>query len=145
MPNGGTHRKMGAAVGGAAALYHAREEPPRGAVVEVLGGVAGGIVGGMLPDRFDPPTSPNHRGAYHSLFLLLVLALAVIEKQRRACRERAHQEMRVGTAGLEPTFRSDIWLFTAGFITGVQWGYLSHLGADLVMGKAGLPLIVRGF
>jgi uncharacterized membrane protein YeaQ/YmgE (transglycosylase-associated protein family) len=145
MPNGETHRKLGAVAGGGAALYYAREQLPRGALVEVIGGVTGGVVGGMLPDRFDPPTSPNHRGAYHSVLLLLVLALVGLETQRRACRERAHQAMRMGATGLEDTLASDVWLFAAGFITGVQWGYLSHLGADLVTGKTGLPFVLRGF
>lgn len=144
MPNGNTHRKLGAVAGGAAALYYAREEPLRGAVVEVIGGLAGGFVGGMLPDRLDPPTSPNHRGAFHSVLLLVVLALVVLEAERRALREKAHQQMRRGVDGLETTLKSDVWLLAAGFVTGVQWGYLSHLGADLVTGKAGLPLVVRG-
>jgi len=131
-------------MGGAAALYHARNEPLRGAFVETLGGVVGGVMGGMLPDRFDPPTSPRHRGACHSVLLLTVLALVVLETQRRACREKARDVMRVGPGGLEATLRSDLWLFVSGLITGLQWGYVSHLGADLVTGKAGLPLVVRG-
>ncbi len=73
MPNGRAHRRLGAAAGGVAALYHARDEPFGGALVEFLGGVCGGIVGGMPPDRLDPPVSPQHRGACHSLALFLVI------------------------------------------------------------------------
>lgn len=145
MPNGPTHRRMGALAGGVAALYHARDEPLRGACLETLGGVFGGVLGSMLPDRLDPPTSPRHRGAYHSVLLLIALSQLVLETQRSACRARAHKALRVGLGAPEPTFASDAWLFASGFITGVQWGYLSHLGADLMTGKAGLPLLVQGF
>jgi uncharacterized membrane protein YeaQ/YmgE (transglycosylase-associated protein family) len=106
MPNGGMHRKLGAVAGGAAALYYARDEPPRGALIEVVGGLAGGIMGGMLPDRFDLPTSPNHRGAYHSLLLLVVLALLGLEMQRRACRDSAHRAMKTGLPDWRPPWRA---------------------------------------
>jgi membrane-bound metal-dependent hydrolase YbcI (DUF457 family) len=145
MPNGKAHRRLGAAAGGAAALYEAREEPLRDLCFEAMGGVVGGILGGVLPDRFDTPTSPRHRGAYHSVILLIVVALLLLDEQRRICRQRAHAAMRVGPVGLEATFRSDAWFFATGFITGLQWGYVSHLGADLLTGKAGLPLLARGF
>lgn len=146
MPNGRTHRRLGAAGGGAAALYHARDEPVREMIVETIGGICGGVVGGMLPDRLDPPVSPRHRGAYHSVVLLVVLAFVVmLENQRKACREKAQEAQRLGPIGMEPTLASDGWLLLSGFITGVQWGYVSHLTADLVKGKAGLPLVARGF
>ena len=145
MPNGRAHRRLGAFAGGAAALWQAREEPTRELCVETIGGVVGGILGGMLPDRFDPPTSPRHRGAHHSVLLLIVLAHVVLDEQRRACRKSAYSAMRFGPGRLEPTLASNAWLFTSGFMTGLQWGYVSHLGADLVTGKAGLPLLAKGF
>ena len=144
MPNGRTHRRLGAAAGGVAAFHYARDEPLSGVLAETLGGVCGGILGGMLPDRLDPPVSPRHRGACHSLVLLLVISFVVLEKQRRAWRERAQQAQRLGPAGLEPTLANFGWLFAAGFITGVQWGYVSHLAADMST-TARLPLVVKRF
>lgn len=143
MPNGHTHKQLGAVVGGAAAFFHARGEAPRAMMIETLGGVCGGVLGGMLPDRLDPPLSPRHRDAFHSLAILLMVAFLVLEAERKACRERAANAAMLGAAGPEPTLQSDAWLFASGFITGLQWGYVSHLVADMST-AASLPLICRG-
>lgn len=143
MPNKRAHLKLGAVTGGAAALYHARNERPRDVFLEVAGGVAGGMMGGLLPDRLDPPATPNHRDAFHSLALLLLLLVLTLEGQRRACRVRATEIRCRASTGTELAFTSDFWLFACGFFTGVQWGYVSHLAADMTT-VAGLPFVCRG-
>lgn len=143
MPNATTHKKLGAALGAIAVVHCAQDESPRDRAVEVLGGLCGGFVGGLLPDRLDPPLSPRHRAEFHSLMLLLLLMTLTLEATRLECRRRAQQCLACEPSGSEAMLRSDLWRFAAGFITGLQWGYVSHLSADLTT-KAGLPLIARG-
>jgi uncharacterized membrane protein YfcA len=144
MPNGGTHRKLGALTGGAAAGYHARGESQRALVTEILGGLCGGTIGGVLPDRLDPPLSPRHRGGFHSVVVLAVLLFLVLETQRRVCRQRAEEATRWGPLGPQHTLESDAWRFLSGLITGLQWGYISHLTADMTT-RASLPVVCRGW
>jgi len=37
------------------------------AVGDAIVGGTGGAIGSMIPDVFDPPTNPNHRGRFHSI------------------------------------------------------------------------------
>lgn len=144
MPNGSTHIRLGAVTGGAGALYHARNEAPRDMAIEVLGGVLGGAIGGLLPDRLDPPFSPRHRGMFHSLLALLVVIVVVLDAEREACRARGRQGHKVGPGRRRSTIECDLWKLAAGAIAGLQWGYTSHLMADLTT-PASLPLMCRGF
>jgi hypothetical protein len=91
-----------------------RREPRLGVVV--LGGVVGAI-GGLLPDRLEPATSPDHRGPFHGptvAFLLWRLVDSLCKDQRPG------EPMRTALRSL-------------------RGGWLSHVGMDLFT-PAGLPL-----
>ena len=49
-----------------------------GSILEAIGdafiGGTGGAIGSMIPDTFDPPTHPNHRGRFHSVGNLVLSA-----------------------------------------------------------------------
>src|SRR5688572_12226440 len=109
MPNGHTHRTLGAIAGGVAALYHARGEPARCMFIETLGGASGGMIAGMLPHRLDPPSNPRHRHVFHGFLLLLLIAFLVLDTQRKACRDRAANTAVLGANGPQPTLESDGW------------------------------------
>lgn len=44
------------------------------AVGDGLIGGTGGALGSMIPDILDPPTNPNHRGRFHSIWNLILSA-----------------------------------------------------------------------
>jgi uncharacterized membrane protein YfcA len=142
MPRRDTHVTVGVAAGAVWAYYHARNEHPVDQAVEVLGGAIGGWFGGLLPDVLDPPTTPRHRDMAHGLVLLLLVAFASLEAERRACRTRAESCSTAGNAAAD--LRPLVWRFIAGVLTGLQAGYVSHLVLDGNT-KAALPLLVRGF
>lgn len=142
MPRRDTHVTAGVAAGAVWAFYHARNEHPADQVVEVLGGAVGGWLGGLLPDFIDPPASPQHRDIAHGFILLLLVAFASLEAERQACRARAASCRKGGNAATD--LRPLTWRFTAGVLTGLQAGYVSHLVLDGNT-KAGLPLLINGF
>ena len=69
MPNKKEHMNTGAVSGlvvaGAVALC--QENTPAERFIEAAGGFLGGAVGGMIADKIDRPTSPNHRSIAHGL------------------------------------------------------------------------------
>src|SRR5258708_11215342 len=67
MPNRDTHVRAGAIAGVAYSGYRAWGLPSCYLVAEAVGGLAGGIGGGVLPDWIDTPLSPLHRAAAHSM------------------------------------------------------------------------------
>lgn len=142
MPRRSTHVTAGVVAGATWAFHHARNELPADQLVEVLGGAIGGWVGGVLPDLLDPPTTPSHRHLAHGLLLLLLVALASLEAERQACRAGALSCTDDGGAWAE--LRPLAWRFSAGVLTGLQAGYVSHLVLD-ARTKAALPLLMRGF
>ena len=137
VPNRNTHVTAGVIAGAVAALYCSRDEPAEHRAVEVLGGMLGGYVGGRLPDLFDPPTNPLHRSFAHGGLAVGTVALAQLDEWRRACRQSAADCAAAGR-GLDEFLN----LMLAGFLTGLQAGYASHLALDMFT-PAGLPLLGR--
>ena len=149
MPNGRTHRVVGGLAGAGYALHHAQDEGAGAALVETCGGIAGGIVGGSLPDILEPArNNPRHRGPGHSVTALLGVAYATLEDARQHCRARAESyRVMAARSGLSDarrlwyTLLEMFWRFLAGALSGLQAGYGSHLALDALT-PAGLPLIV---
>lgn len=129
------------------ALYHARHESSAGQIAELIGGAAGGWLGGVAPDLLEPALHPRHRGVCHSWTTLSVLGGVSTEQARHYCRNRAAlrtPEMNVPSHGPPAPYGAEclIWLILAGLVTGLQAGYVSHLALD-ARTTFGLPLLNR--
>lgn len=66
MPSNNVHRTVGVGAGAATALYQRRIQDPVNQLLEGIGGAAGGLVGGMLPDVLEPAINSWHRNVAHS-------------------------------------------------------------------------------
>ncbi len=133
------HVEVGMACGAAIALVTAAEQPPENALLEVLGGVAGGYAGGRFPDVLEPAFTPRHRSIAHSMTAGVGLAAFAFTKMGEAqsgCRRRAsdcRQWVINAEPGWERFWNSLLYIFwelAAGFVAGFTGGYVSHLVLD---------------
>lgn len=113
------HAITGALVSlGAYGLYkHLKQETPT--ITGALGSIILGGFAGVLPDLIEPATNPNHRGFFHSIALLAMLA-------------QGNQKM-WETQNLTENQKLAISLFSAAFG--------SHLISDSSSAR-GIPLII---
>jgi len=150
MPNCRTHTDVGVVAGVALTTYHARDETPADLITELLGGAIGGYAGGRLPDLLEPATFPGHRDVAHSCVALGAVMGLALDGWRRECRTRATAYRETVAS---PTILSDyqramyrlldfLWRLAAGFCTGLQAGYISHLVLDGCT-PSGLPVLTR--
>jgi hypothetical protein len=137
MPNRNTHVTVAVIAGVAATLHYTRNESSENRAVELLGALIGSYVGGRLPDVLDPPTSPLHRSYAHGGLAVAAIAAAEVEKWCRACRLEAVQ-----CAALGRSADRFFLLLLAGFLTGLRFGYGSHLALDALTHRS-LPLLGR--
>lgn len=137
MPNRNTHVAVALIAGVAATLHYTRNESPENQAVELLGTLIGSYAGGRFPDVLDPPTGPLHRSFAHGGLAVAAVAAARVEKWCRACRLEAAQCAAQGR-GVDGFFL----LLLAGFLTGLRFGYGSHLALDALT-RRGLPLLGR--
>lgn len=147
MPNSETHK----IVGGLAGLISLSLLPPLssgGGSATLVGRVAGGVVGGLLPDRLEPATSPRHRSTCHSATAggMALTALDIARKieaylQRRSAEIRHEAQ---GQSDAVLMFLQKVWAwvveFFGGTAVGVVVGYVSHLIADMFT-PAGIPVV----
>jgi hypothetical protein len=147
VPNRATHEIVGAGCGAAFTLLRVGDASTPHAFAEVLGGAVGGWVGGLLPDVFEPATTPNHRKLAHSVVAGGTLTLARLAEWQAACRTEARScgahalEMALGSnARRRAEWDALAWRFLAGILTGIVAGYASHLMLDAGTAK-GLPLL----
>jgi hypothetical protein len=139
MPNHQVHVSVGATAGGGYALYMSYGQPTWHVVAETVGGTLAGIVGGIMPDRIDTPSSPWHRAEAHSVAISGVAGRFVSSRLPRwqaSLRAQAdwYAMMRLRSSSLlEQLF---LWVaecacrFLAGAIAGLLAGYASHLILD---------------
>lgn len=150
MANGRTHRRVGTVAGAAAAAISARNERQLDAVLETLGGALGGRFGAMLPDIFEPATSPHHRAIAHSATFGVGVPGAMHAGPRRPAvkrlRERADHHLALAKDQNRPfllrvldAILYAIFRVGAGACSGVPIGYLSHLALDATTPRC-LPL-----
>jgi hypothetical protein len=161
MPNGRTHKFVGAGSGAVYAAYRAKEHHGPNWWIEVAGGAAGGFVGGILPDILEPAISSWHRGAAHSCAAGggVVAAKSVLTAWEKACRENAEKCRAIQALQLGNTFVpvpadpfsqllyklfEALWRFLAGFVNGFAAGYVSHLALDATSSRS-IPLLASGF
>ena len=153
MPNRAFHDFTSVGAGAVMACAMAGEQPNGRMVLEVAGGAFGGFVGGRLPDKIDPPTSPNHRHVGHGVLTVggtgAILWNLMVDCQE-ALRAKA-DELATERENMEDGFWKLLnqlfeWLcrFLAGAMPGVVGGYGMHLLMDATTAR-GLPLAARGF
>jgi len=141
------HLPAAAIAGVGVSVYRSREESDYERLLEVLGGLLGGCLGGVLPDLLDLPTSPNHRGLAHGGVAVVALvkrnSMGAVQRLRESADAFRHAAQDLS---LSPQVRKEYALrealcrLAAGFVVGVQAGYLSHLALDLFTPR-GLPPI----
>lgn len=147
MPDARTHHVVGGLVGGSSALWNARTSDADGRIVECVGGMYGGSLGGLLPDWIEPALSPRHRGVAHSWGALLGSFATTVQAAQDECRRQAATCL---TRSQDPTISGIdrvlyqlgwfFWRFVAGVLSGFAPGYASHLALDGCT-PMGLPLI----
>lgn len=149
MPNGKTHKRVGAAFGAVAAFIRADGQTMEHRLIESVGGAIGGYFGGIVPDLIDPPTNPNHRSLGHGMIPAATgvrYTVPNVSDWQNSLRELA-QAHAVGRENAQTEF--DAFLHEvagvtcrlgAGAIPGLIAGYISHLVLDARTPK-GLPLI----
>ena len=148
MPNRTTHVVIAAMFSGAVSNRYSTQIPDlQGRIVYQSAFVMGGIIGGILPDRLDPPTNPRHRGIAHS-FLTGILTVSFgiswlkwFDPHLKATAIKFREEWEHSQHQNIAAFLQYICvLFVSGITAGVMAGYLSHLALDANT-PAGLPLI----
>jgi len=162
MPDGKTHKLVGAETGALYVAYGAKEEDGSNWCVEVAGGIFGGFLGGMCPDLLEPAISSWHRGAAHSCAAGsgIVAIASALDAFAQACRVNAEKckaiemiQEREVFVPVVPDPLSQLligicefmWRFLAGFVKGFAAGYVSHLALDATFGKRSIPLLMKGF
>jgi hypothetical protein len=163
MPDGATHKLIGASGGCVFAAYRAKDQNPGSWIAELAGGAIGGYVGGILPDILEPAISSWHRGVAHSYVggaTVVATAIEVLSKWEIACRTNA-ENCKATPAIVIPggmfvaappdpvyQFLSSLaelfWRLMAGFLNGLVAGYVSHLALDAITPRS-IPLLASGF
>lgn len=150
MPNRNLHVPVGALSGLSAALaapmtWHGSYS------VEVISALAGGVLGGRLPDMIDPPDSPRHRGFGHSITAAVIMGaglsdwLMTLRTQINALDSEADKYRMNGySVPEEVAWRLLLFRAEYGFCIGLGAGWLSHLAMDGCM-PDGLRLINSKF
>ncbi len=149
MPNCTVHRLGAVPAGAALAFDCARTQAPAARFWETLGGGLGGDLGGRLPDIWNPPTHPNHRGWAHGILPAVTTAM-VIQPKLVSVQEwlRIQSERFSEQARQHPDLAGQIWFalldilcrILAGVTVGLPGGYASHLVLDACT-PAMLPII----
>ncbi len=149
MANRRTHSLIGAAAGGATALYLARAQEAPLRLVEAVGGLIGGVAGGRLPDILEPAQDPWHRSVAHALVPAGVVGRTFVPRIPRAQQHIRAWADRCRVQSEAATNNRDriIFLlaemacrFAAGAMAGIAGGYASHLLLDADTPR-GLPLL----
>jgi hypothetical protein len=161
MPDGKTHKLVGAGTGAVYASSRAKEQTVTNWCAEVAGGAFGGYVGGALPDVLEPALSPWHRNTAHSGNVLggIIGIRKALEAVEFVCRENAEKAeailmeqqgevwVPVVTDPISQLIAKLVelfWRVAAGFVNGVAAGYASHLALDAMTPRS-IPLLTSGF
>ena len=149
MPNGRTHKVVGAIAGGSFALVRSAGQPAVHRTVETAGGVLAGVGLGMLPDVLEPAIHPGHRSVAHGVVPAVALGVpasrhldswqaylrASADRQGALAMQSQSTLARLWHAFLELLLR-----LAAGALAGALAGYGSHLVLDAFTPRS-LPLI----
>lgn len=150
MASRNAHDVTGALAGGAVAAVSARNEQIVFQLIEILGGVVGGVHGSRIPDGLEPALTPRHRGPAHSLVAGFALGSAAIKHTPKHIDALRAQARDLDARSLEePDFLRALLLFLAaaachfasGYLLGAATGYGSHLALDALTPES-LPVLV---
>lgn len=140
MPRRKVHTDAGMVFGAGLAVYCAKNQMLYQLAIETLGGIAGGYIGGRLPDIIEPATSPRHRDTAHSVtagYGIIKLGSVKLCEWQKACRKKANEaqnKRKIQVPGsleeLGCCLSEMFWLALAGAIAGLIAGYISHLVLD---------------
>ncbi len=149
MPNARVHKVSGGVAGAGYALIRAKGQSGGHVIIETFGGAVGGTLGGLAPDRLDPPLWPGHRSVGHGLVPVAVAGDAVrrrVDGWQQSLRAEAERHAQTAAAATEPLdrllhgFLELLFRFLAGLAAGFAAGYISHVALD-AFSPAGLPLL----
>lgn len=154
MSSAKVHNQVGMIAGGTTAAISAAMSQEQmtflNFLAEVLGGIAGGLLGANLPDIIEPATSSHHRKFFHSYTWGLTLAggtvkvemspAAFFREAAAAMNVQAQEPAARGESAAPTQFAEFCLHFMAGASKGVVAGYLSHLVCDATTPR-GLPLL----
>lgn len=136
MPNKKTHVCAGAITGTAATLAMQVYDQNLN-VLETIGAITGGILGGRLPDLIDPPVSPLHRSIGHSPVLAVLASASAVagiiwlREEVAALKSEANRCTEYGySTPSHITMKFIIYSLLIGFLVGTSTGLLSHLALD---------------
>jgi hypothetical protein len=147
MPSRRVHTTAGALTGAPYAWYTAQTTDELDRMVEGLGGGMGGAVGALLPDVLEPALTPNHRALAHSVIAGLGVASVRLDEWRAQCRTNAdtYRAKALALPANDPGrwlywLVELFWRLAAGFLAGLQAGYVSHLALDACTPRS-VPLV----
>lgn len=142
MPNSRAHKLIGTAAGviGAAGYGLYCQNDRKNVWQFALGGAIGGYTTARLADIIEPSKTlgPNHRGVFHGIALngaVSVLSYHPLEKWFQSLVDQANNLDNRGE-----NFKAFLHRMIVGFLIGTFVGHASHLLADLIDSKNGLPL-----
>ena len=140
MPNRNVHKLCGTVIGAVVAVEYGsyKEQDFANAWKFMLGGAVSGFLTSTLADKFDPPTSPNHRNWGHSVVLNGGIAFMMYEPTREFLQYLVDKAREYDNR--QENFKAMICRLAFGFLVGASSGYASHLLTDSVTPK-GLPLV----
>jgi hypothetical protein len=149
MPNCPFHIATSTPAGAGYAFYKANNQSDLAKLLETAGGALGGYLGGILPDRIDPPFHPGHRSLGHGF--VPVAAATTFWNQgldgwqnqlRRLADEHGYRRLLstdpAGTAW--HAFAEWALRLLSGFLAGLGAGYVTHVALDFGTPRC-LPLI----
>jgi len=149
MPNRSEHDSAALVTGTTFAYSRAINFKSPLPIVEAVGGAIGSLIGGRLPDRLDPPTSPNHRGLAHAVLPVAVVGTLTISSLDHAQNWLRGQALQYHGSRLlsSPPLQAGSYEFfewvcylLAGVLAGFVAGYASHLVLDFQTSRC-FPII----
>jgi len=150
MPNRKTHVIVGVSTGCIVAEFRAKDEEPLPRLLETVSGGVGGYIGSILPDIIEPALSPRHREHFHSVLAGLLtfggdstLANKCITWCRSTAEYYRREQYKNTLTGIQKFFYALIEIvlrILAGMLTGLAYGYMSHLALDAFTPNS-LPLV----
>jgi hypothetical protein len=153
MPNRSFHQPQGALWGTVAALAVASGQPPRSRLIEAVGGSIAGYGLSMVPDGFEPATSPHHRGFAHAVAPNVLAVGVIIDKLpewqnwlRTKAEEHSYAAETATTPALQlwNVFLEFCLRLAAGALAGAVGGHCSHLWFDSKT-TFGIPVFCTGY
>jgi hypothetical protein len=143
MPKSGPHKLIGTAAGiiGAAGYGLYCQNDKEKFWQFALGGAIGGCMTARLADILEPSKTlgPNHRSVFHGIAFngtVSVLSYHPLEKCFQSLVDEANNLDNRGENS-----KAFLNRLIVGFLIGAIMGQTSHLLADLVISKNGLPLL----